>query len=85
MVNILYFIIAGIGINEDLQQLIFEPYEQAMKSIHSSGGIGLGLNICKQLVELHGGEIRVSSEEGKGSTFSFSIPLAAEESYLVMT
>lgn len=67
----------GIGMNGETQQKIFEPYEQEDASITSiGGGIGLGLTICKQLVELHGGTIAVESTDGKGSTFTFTIPLA---------
>lgn len=69
----------GIGIDNEFLPKIFEPYEQEKNSIHSGGGIGLGLTICKQLVELHGGEMHVKSENGKGSTFSFSLPLATKE------
>lgn len=66
----------GIGIDKDIQQSIFQPYTQDNTRAETSSGIGLGLNICKQLVELHGGTIRVESEFGKGSIFSFTIPLA---------
>jgi len=66
----------GIGIGkEDLEQ-IFAPYEQAeVNAKRASGGFGLGLHICKQLVELHHGTLEVQSEPGKGSTFIFSLPL----------
>lgn len=67
----------GIGMNEDILNNIFLPYEQSDSTLISiDNGIGLGLNICKQLVELHGGEIFVDSTIGKGSTFSFTIPLS---------
>ena len=61
----------GIGISKENQGKIFLPYEQL--NSHATKGVGLGLTICKQLVNLMGGELRVESELGKGSTFYFSI------------
>lgn len=65
----------GRGIPEDKIANIFDRFQQVSVQDHTkSGGSGLGLAICKAIVELHGGEISVESEEGKGSTFKFSIP-----------
>ncbi|TVX93536.1 ATP-binding protein [Paenibacillus agilis] len=64
----------GIGIEDGMQHLLFLPYEQGENS--SSSGLGLGLHISKQLVELHGGTISCSSVPEKGSTFTFTLPLA---------
>lgn len=62
----------GIGIPKNKLERIFNNFEQASKETSSSyGGTGLGLAIAKQLVELQGGGIIVSSEVGKGSTFGF--------------
>ena len=69
----------GIGIPEEEQKRLFEPYYRAKLGKGERRGLGLGLTLCKQLVELHGGKIWAESEEGKGSTFSFSLPLAKEE------
>ncbi|UOE94454.1 ATP-binding protein [Alkalihalobacillus sp. LMS39] len=67
----------GTGMDKETQKRIFDRYEQGNNPMSSnSGGIGLGLNITKHLVELHGGSISVQSELGKGSTFSFSLPLS---------
>jgi len=66
----------GIGISADNQTKLFHPFQQIDNtSTRSYDGTGLGLSICKGYVELHGGSISVMSEEGKGSTFSFTIPL----------
>lgn len=68
---------SGIGMSEETVRKIFHPYEQVDASITSiEGGVGLGLSICKKLVELHGGNISVDSTLGKGSKFSFTLPLA---------
>lgn len=64
----------GIGIKEDKLNKIFERFEQASPDItRNYGGSGLGLSISKNLVELHGGKIKVKSEFGKGSEFIFNI------------
>jgi two-component system, sensor histidine kinase ChiS len=69
----------GIGIPSDKLDRIFESFEQADGSTaRIYGGTGLGLTVTKQLVELHGGAIAVSSVVGKGSRFSFTIPVAQE-------
>jgi two-component system sensor histidine kinase ChiS len=67
----------GIGIPKEKQSIIFESFEQADGSIgREYGGTGLGLSIVRSLVRLHGSEVTVESEIGKGSTFSFHLPLA---------
>lgn len=67
----------GIGIDEKMVETIFEPYEQGDSSITAiGGGLGLGLSICQQLVEMHGGEVMVSSSLGEGSVFTFTLPIA---------
>ena len=71
---------SGIGIKKNHQKLIFQPFTQADQSTaREYGGTGLGLSICKQLVELMGSEIKVESEPGKGSTFSFIITFTLDE------
>ncbi len=70
----------GIGVSEDIIPTLFEPFSQADPSItRKHGGTGLGLSICKNLCELMGGEIFVTSEQGIGSTFTFHIMVDAAE------
>jgi len=65
----------GIGIDPEHCTTIFDRFTQAdSHSNRQYGGVGLGLSICKRLVELMGGRIWVESEKGKGSRFSFTIP-----------
>ena len=64
----------GYGIKREKQKLLFQPYIASTDYKKRDGGLGLGLMICKVLVELHNGSISVDSRFGKGSTFSVSIP-----------
>lgn len=64
----------GIGIQENKLDTVFMAFEQADKSITNKfGGTGLGLNITKKLIEMHGGTIQLTSEINKGSEFRFCI------------
>ncbi|QGY40313.1 hypothetical protein GM415_09305 [Pseudodesulfovibrio cashew] len=66
----------GIGIPEEEQALVFERFHQRRETLTDKPqGTGLGLPICKNIIEAHGGRIWLESEPGKGSTFSFAIPL----------
>jgi signal transduction histidine kinase len=66
----------GIGIAREDQPRIFEEFRQVGSDYeHKSEGTGLGLTLAKKFVELHGGKIWVESEVGKGSTFTFSLPV----------
>ena len=66
----------GIGLSVEQQQRIFQPFTQADSSTtRRYGGTGLGLTICRHLIELMGGEIHCQSELNKGSRFWFRVPL----------
>lgn len=70
----------GIGISPEKHDLIFESFTQADGSVaREYGGTGIGLSVTKELVKLHGGVIRVESTPGKGSCFTFTLPLANEK------
>lgn len=69
----------GLGISSDRIEHIFKPFRQAHEGLsRAKGGIGLGLSICKIMVEMWGSKITVVSELGKGSIFSFTIPKTAQ-------
>ena len=74
----------GVGISEADARKIFEPFygrsAQSMYGVH----LGLGLSICQQIIEGHGGRIWVESEEGHGSMFNFTLPLALQEHELTV-
>lgn len=69
---------SGIGMTEEVKARIFDKYYQGDKS-RSVQGNGLGLSIVKRIVDLHEGEIKVESEEGKGSAFTVILPVEEQE------
>jgi signal transduction histidine kinase len=65
----------GVGIPPEQLRLIFEPfYTTKEPDEHGHGGTGLGLSVCRQIIEQHQGRIRVESQVGKGSTFTVKLP-----------
>jgi two-component system phosphate regulon sensor histidine kinase PhoR len=66
----------GPGVGPADQPRIFERFYKADRTRTAGGGTGLGLAIARHIVEGHGGEIRVESEEGRGATFAFTIPIS---------
>jgi PAS domain S-box-containing protein len=70
----------GRGIPEDKQETIFEQFQQVdLSDSREKGGTGLGLVICKNIVQQHGGKIWVESQLGVGSTFYFTLPLTRKQ------
>jgi signal transduction histidine kinase len=69
----------GIGMAREDQAKVFQRFTQIDSSAtRTQGGTGLGLAIVKELVELHGGTIRVQSKLGKGSSFIFTMPISTK-------
>ena len=68
----------GVGIAVEDRDRVFEEFTQTKDGEQQSEGTGLGLTVAKRLVELHGGRIWVESQVGKGSTFTFALPLLVE-------
>ncbi len=68
---------SGIGISEEDKEKLFKPFQQLDSSVSKKHqGTGLGLNLCRKIIGLHGGRIWVESEKGKGSRFIFVIPIS---------
>ncbi len=71
---------SGVGIPPDQLRLIFEPfYTTKEPDENGHGGTGLGLSVCRQIIDQHHGRIRVESKVGKGATFIVKLPLRAQE------
>jgi signal transduction histidine kinase len=71
---------SGVGIPPERLRLIFEPfYTTKEPDTNGHGGTGLGLSVCRQIIEQHQGRIRVESLVGKGSTFTVKLPQTAAE------
>lgn len=66
----------GPGVSEEYQKKIFKPYQRYdTGNRECMSGLGLGLSLCKSIVELHGGKIWLQSEKGEGTVFTFTVPL----------
>jgi len=65
----------GIGISKEQQKLIFNKLVQINRKFYQKSGLGLGLYLCKLIINKHGGEIWVDSKLGKGSKFQFTLPI----------
>ena len=72
----------GIGIAEEHQHRLFEPFQAGPRATRDHRGVGLGLAICRELVDLMGGRLTVCSTVGQGSTFSFGVALGRAEDSL---
>ena len=69
----------GIGISPSDQAKLFAPFQRLEESRPEGiGGAGLGLLVCRRLVEAHGGQIWLESELGQGSTFFFTLPFSTQ-------
>jgi len=75
----------GPGIAEEDHDAIFEPFKQTDTGLRQGGGTGLGMPITKNLVEEHGGELRVNSQIGEGATFTVSLPIKSDILVPVLT
>ncbi|MEA2012555.1 MAG: ATP-binding protein [Verrucomicrobiota bacterium] len=70
----------GIGMSEKFQKIVFEKFNQSIQGgVNNFAGTGLGLTLCKQLLKRMGGDIQVKSKKGKGSTFTFSLPVTIKD------
>ena len=70
----------GVGIPPERLRLIFEPfYTTKEPDAHGHGGTGLGLSVCRQIIEQHQGRIRAESVEGRGSVFTLKLPVQVSE------
>ncbi len=68
----------GPGIPPEMRERIFDPYRRFVEDGGRLSGLGLGLALAKTIVELHRGHIWVESQPGKGSRFSFWLPVAED-------
>ena len=63
----------GCGMNEEELKKVFESFYRVDKArSHKAGGVGLGLSLCKRIVELHGGSMHMESEKGKGTVVTLT-------------
>ena len=70
----------GNGISSEQMETIFEPFQQGDIALSREvGGIGIGLNIAKRLIDLHGGKLKVSSTIGEGTTFTVNLPIGEQK------
>ena len=76
---------AGRGIESEFLPYVFDRYKQARESKDRRLGLGLGLAIIKEIIELHSGQISVESEVGKGTTFTVLLRLVNKENDAILT
>jgi signal transduction histidine kinase/DNA-binding response OmpR family regulator len=76
---------SGIGIEKENLKLVFEEFAQANENIEKKyGGTGLGLSICQKIISILGGDLKLESTYGKGSTFEIQLPLQFDNSPIIL-